>query len=430
MIDFIKQVSVGYDALMKDICHFTKEIEPDYNSPYNILKKDDKYQVQFYIPGIAQEDVFVGFEHGILTIEAGKEDADETFLYRSVFNKVIKTKLMIARHLDVGNVVFTNGVLYIDFIDLLPARRDRVIMSGMVVAPPVEPVPVPVVDVPVNDPVVVEIVDAGNVETPTVEVIMPETIPQVVEIVNVIIEPVVDNASEAPQVSFELSDATGEVVADVPVETIVVETKPEEASNIVVVAPVEVVAAIEAAGVDIAHVVADAVDAAFVAETVTLPVDTAPVVETWTDEVKTEVPVETKEEFADVVVSVPDTISTVVEMVKTDENVFELVPVPMTEFKEESYEQIVPVVTAEGDPDILVAVSAEVKEEMAVKTDEELKDVLAVVVQEAEPMIVTSTDLDPLVMNTVETVEVIPEASPSVEDESKPSEPVTLESQG
>jgi HSP20 family molecular chaperone IbpA len=421
MLDFIKQVSVGYDSLMREMKCFTKEIEPDYNSPYNILKKDGKYQVQFYIPGIKQEDVFVGFEGGILTIEAGKEDDSEHFLYRSVFNRVIKTKLMIARHLDVDKVEFTNGVLYIDFIDLLPPRRDRVIMSGMHVSPPAEPVVVPVVDIPVTEAVVVEVVNAET-EKPTVEVIMPLEVPQVVEIVDVVIKDEVPAESTETKVEIELADATGEVKTDEVVETIVVETNPEDASNIVVVAPVEVIEKIEAAGVDIAEVIGEAVNHAFEEEKVSLPIDPAPVVENWTDEVETAVVVETKEEHENIVFSVPDTIPQIVELVKVEDNKFEIVPVEMNDFKEDDYEKMIPVVTGEESPDVMVAVSAEVKEEMEIKIEEALPDVLAEVVQEVAPMVVTTVEMDPLVMTTEVTETPAEETQEPVEVETSPSE--------
>jgi len=124
--------------------------------------------------------------------------------------------------------------------------------------------------------------NADNPEVPTVEVVLPEVLPEVVEVsVDQVVE-TVDPASPEPQIVVTVEEAAPEVVETVEAtapevvadpeqdlvtpagETIVtgvVETDAGEA-NVTVAAPVEEAAVAEAAGVDVVEAVAEAYEAA------------------------------------------------------------------------------------------------------------------------------------------------------------------------
>jgi hypothetical protein len=129
-------------------------------------------------------------------------------------------------------------------------------------------------------PTVTTTINADNPEIPTVEVVMPEVLPEVVTVTTEQIVETVDPASTEPQFTLTVEEAPAatveaveavapEVVADPAVTvpspegelaTAVIET-PAEQVNVTVAAPVEEVAAAAEAGVDVLATVEAAVEA-------------------------------------------------------------------------------------------------------------------------------------------------------------------------
>jgi hypothetical protein len=192
--------------------------------------------------------------------------------------------------------------------------------------------------------------DGDKTDKPTVEVKVPEALPQIVEAKVESVEPVVDKASEHPQVVINVEDAKHEVSDNVELHPVKTE---EGKSDIVVAVSPEDKEAAAKAEVDIVEKVKEAVEAA---------VSPAPELPEVKDDKKEvvdirDVPlpskVEVPEEVPQVVeVSVDTTTGTpVVKLEDASENV-----------KEDA--ELVPIVTAEGEHDIVAVVSPEAKAEL------------------------------------------------------------------
>ena len=249
-----------------------------------------------------------------------------------------------------------------------------------------EPAPAPVEEMPmIVEPVAEPIVlNADNPTVPTVEVIVPDPLPQVVEVTVENVAPSVDPASSEPQATIVVSDATFEVKAD-DVVTDVIKT-PEGQSDVVVAVPAEVKEELAAAGIDAVEAVKAAVEeAAPVApelpapqELVTAENVTISVTDQATDEPKLEVTSpEVISQVVEAVLVAPVSAEGVpaVELVNVSENV----PADST---------LIPVVTMEGQPDVVVAVSPEVQATLEAANVNIVEDVSKALV-EAEVKVVT-----------------------------------------
>lgn len=215
-----------------------------------------------------------------------------------------------------------------------------------------------VVNVPVT-------VNADNPAIPTVEVTLPVEMPQ---IVSVEVVPVVDPAADA---AVELKDATVEVHDDailLPVAT------PEGTADVVVAVMPEVKAELESQGVDIVQVVGQAIadnpekapELPVVEEKGTelaeLPpvTVTVPAVDATTEQI-------VANPATDVTVQVPEIASQVMEVTLENPADGSDIPTIVVENNSEKIAEnteVVAVVTPEGQPDAVIAVTPEVKAEL------------------------------------------------------------------
>lgn len=105
------------------------------------------------------------------------------------------------------------------------------------------------------------VLNADNPEKPTVEVIMPEVLPEIVKIEVEKIVDVVDAASEEPQMIIHVEAASDAVIAEENVVTDVIKTD-EGLADVVVAAPAEVHEEVLAdTGVDVVEAVKEAYEA-------------------------------------------------------------------------------------------------------------------------------------------------------------------------
>lgn len=215
-----------------------------------------------------------------------------------------------------------------------------------------------VVNVPVT-------VNADNPAIPTVEVTLPIEMPQIVSIEVV---PVVDSAADA---AVELKDATVEVHDDailLPVAT------PEGMSDVVVAVMPEVKAELEAQGVDIVQVVEQAIadnpekapelpvleeKGTELAELPPVTV-TVPAADATTEQI-------VADPATDVTVQIPEIASQVMEVTlekPADNSEIPTIVVENNSEKIAENTELVAVITPEGQPDAVIAVTPEVKAEL------------------------------------------------------------------
>lgn len=275
--------------------------------------------------------------------------------------------------------------------------------------------------VPAEPETTVVVNNVNDTTVPTVEVTMPVEMPQIVQVQLDHVEPVVDAVSSEPQVSVSLSDATYEVSDNV--ELVSVPTD-QGSSDIIVAVPVEVKVELEQHGVDVVEEVTNAIQTADIVAPELPPVVDVESTTVTTSEVSVEVP----DVVSQVVEATVDVTTTPPSIVLSD--VSENVPADST---------LVPVVTAEGQNDVVVAISdsdvaaleqqgvvvADVISEALIKNDTEVvatTDVAPVSVESAEQPSVVEQLPDPIVSvvvnaedTTVPTTEVnIPDPVPQI----------------
>lgn len=198
---------------------------------------------------------------------------------------------------------------------------------------------------PAVEPVSV-VVNSDSAEAPTVEVQLPEVLPQIVEVSIEHIEPEIDSASTETQVVVKLEDATFEVKDNATLEVVPTE---EGKADLVVSIPEDVKRDLEAAGVDIVADIAVAVE----------EVESPAVIQA--SEEASVITVESAEltESAVDTVEVPAVLEPVMEATISEEGTITLAPVADGIPADA---ELHAVVTGEGQNDIVVAVTPETKD--------------------------------------------------------------------
>lgn len=228
-------------------------------------------------------------------------------------------------------------------------RLDELGGEGPLRVVPSEPEPEPVVDEGEQKDSV--LLDHDDALLPTVEVKMPEVLPQIVEAKLEKVEPTINTASEDAQVVIDVADAKHEVSDNVDLE--VVKTEPGK-SDVVVAVKKEDKEAAAAVGVDLMGKAKEAVEASLTF----LPAPDLPAAEETT---KTTTDVDGKEAK----VEVPEVTTQVVEA-KVEKDKENKTVVKLEDASENIPEnaELIPVITAEGEHDIVVAVAPEAKAEL------------------------------------------------------------------
>lgn len=256
-------------------------------------------------------------------------------------------------------------------------------------------------------------------EEVTVEATPPEKKPSIVE---------AKVTKEKDVVKVEIEDATIEVSDDV--ELSVVKT-PEGKADIVVAVDKASKEILETSEVDIVETVSDVVEA----------VDAAPELVEVSEETKTVVIDKEETDKPTVEVTVPVEASSVVEVKLDEKPTSETVPAIVIEDTAEDISEtaeLLPVVTKEGNPDIVVAIEPEVKEELETK-EVDVVDVVEKAVAKVTEEIKTSEPVDEKKVeesgsDDVKTTEVTIDAEIDTtvvlvnkEDDSKPTVEVSAE---
>ncbi len=420
------KLSIGYEDFLDLYANLQDQFaELPYYPPFNIKKIDeDSYVLELSVPGYVKGDLKVTLLGEILTVEAAgpvqkEEDFDDEYFYQGIYpGGALKAKFLVSPRLHVEKAEYADGVLEVFFLVSLEAQElnvpvgpfDQEVKPYVVeydsAGAPIQVYEELVVDedvpyVPAESAVVVN--DHTDV-VPTTEVVLPDVLPQVVEVSLEHVADEVDASSLEPQATIVVEPATFEVVSDdVHVEVIKTE---EGKSDIVVAIPVEVKEELEAKGIDVVEAITAAMDKApdlvlpdpvVVPEAVNEP--TLVVVTDDAGEVKAEV-------------SVPEVLPTIVE-VKVEEPVLEHdsmgspleVGTPIITFEPVDHDipedhVLVPVVTADGSPDIVIAVSPETQEVLDSHNIDVVTDIAPAIV-EADPVIATVDEPAP-VMEVVE----------------------------
>lgn len=231
---------------------------------------------------------------------------------------------------------------------------------------------------------VTTVVNAEDTSTPTVEVTVPAELPQIVEVKLEEVVPTADASAPEPQAAITLEDATYEIKADDA--TLSVVPTEEGKADLVIAFPDEVKVALEDAGLSIEKDILPAIEAAVKPEIVADPV--------LVEEPKAElvpvevVPAEAGAPETAIEVATPDVVTPVMtaEVVVADD-LGKTIELKSADEAIPADAELLPIVTPEGQNDIVVAVTPEVKELLA-ETDVTVTEALTKAVNEAEVTVV------------------------------------------
>ena len=446
----IEKVSVGYDKYKETIDKVEQEYSSMWYPPYNVRKINaTDYAIDLEVTGYNKEEISASIEAGELVVTAPVKDkfpdteGDDTYYHQGIFpGGDLMAKFYIADSLKLDTANYDDGVITFTF-KATGANQRRFIVpigpfeksadavpfvpkfnsDGSIIGPTGEIYAPEVVsaaatalaEVAANRDTVQSVVNTESESVPTVQVNLPDPLPQIVEVSATQIPDVVDPKSDEPQAVITVKDATYEVESNDVVTSVI--STPDGQSDVVVAVPSDVYEELAAVGIDPVL----AIEAAIVKEEVVAPaLPPEEVVASTTSEV-TVTPVDSG---VAVTVVVPDTLPSVVEATVSEEgkvvlsDVSENIPDNAT---------VTPVITAPGQPDIMVVTTPETDVKLDNLDVDVAKDIGdAVVKAEAEvapavvetPSVFESTPTEIVVngeSDTIPTVQVIlPDPLPQI----------------
>jgi len=419
----MEKISVGYDKINKTEAAAEQEYATLWYPPYNIRKTTaTDYAIDLDVTGYDKREISAVIQEGVLLVTAPSKDEfpdpekDDTFYHQGIFpGGDLSVKFYIADGLKLDTAMYHDGIITFTF-KATGLNQEKVIVpvgpfdavadgkpfvatfnsdgaavaaNGTIYAPGV-----PVVDpgaAPVTT-ITTTVVNAESNTVPTVEVNLPDPLPQIVEVAATVAN-TVDATSDTPQATINVKDATYEVQAN-NVLTDVIQSDSGK-SDVVVATPVDVAKTLTDAGIDPAAAIKAAIDQTQ-AEAPPLPpevVDNAKPVE---------VSVTPTDSTTPVTVVVPATLPSVVEATVDDGKVVladtsETIP-PTAE--------LTPVVTAPGMSDIMVAVTPETQKSLDTLGVDVGKDISTAVIKadsDVAPAVLATPTLDPALAETSST---------------------------
>jgi molecular chaperone IbpA len=115
--------SVGFDRF-NDLFESTLRSEaPNTYPPHNVEKHgDDQYRIVIAAAGLAEEDLDIQVEKGVLTVAGGKRENDTqvTYLHQGIAQRAFRLSFRLADHIEVQGASLTNGLLSIDLLRVIP----------------------------------------------------------------------------------------------------------------------------------------------------------------------------------------------------------------------------------------------------------------------------------------------------------------------
>ncbi|OUU18155.1 MAG: hypothetical protein CBB97_21385 [Candidatus Endolissoclinum sp. TMED37] len=120
----ISPVSVGFDRMFQHL-HTVAEHTNNY-PPYNIIKEDDKYQIELAAAGFTQEELTITHkpDGNELVIEGVKNDIDDSkFVHRGIGARNFTKTFVLNNDIQVVGADFVDGMLCISLEHIIPEER-------------------------------------------------------------------------------------------------------------------------------------------------------------------------------------------------------------------------------------------------------------------------------------------------------------------
>ena len=127
--------SVGFDRFNDLFESALRSEAPNTYPPHNVEKHgDDQYRIVIAAAGLAQEDMDIQVEKGVLTVSGGKRENEKevTYLHQGIAQRAFRLSFRLADHIEVRGASLDNGLLSIDLLRVVPeeAKPKRIIIGG------------------------------------------------------------------------------------------------------------------------------------------------------------------------------------------------------------------------------------------------------------------------------------------------------------
>ncbi|MGY2277540.1 Hsp20 family protein [Pseudomonas monsensis] len=127
--------SVGFDRF-NDLFESALRSEAGTSyPPHNVEKHgDDHYRIVIAVAGLAEADLDIQVEKGVLTVAGDKRESNEdvTYLHQGIAQRAFRLSFRLMDHIEVQGAKLANGLLNIDLLRVVPeeAKPKRIMIGG------------------------------------------------------------------------------------------------------------------------------------------------------------------------------------------------------------------------------------------------------------------------------------------------------------
>ncbi|MBA1292999.1 Hsp20 family protein [Pseudomonas lurida] len=131
--------SVGFDRF-NDLFESALRSEAGTSyPPHNVEKHgDDQYRIVIAVAGLAEEDLEIQVEKGVLMVAGDKREnnAEVTYLHQGIAQRAFRLSFRLMDHIEVQGAKLSNGLLSIDLLRVVPeeAKPKRIAIGESVQA--------------------------------------------------------------------------------------------------------------------------------------------------------------------------------------------------------------------------------------------------------------------------------------------------------
>jgi len=128
-INKLTPYAVGFDRVFDNMFNY---IEHQTSStgypPYNIVKNDEKFQIEIALAGVRKEDLDITCAENVLTIEHNPKDGEVEhknfeWIHRGIAQRSFKRNFTLNDDVVVNGSRMENGMLYIELERIIPEEK-------------------------------------------------------------------------------------------------------------------------------------------------------------------------------------------------------------------------------------------------------------------------------------------------------------------
>lgn len=119
--------SFGLDNIFQAMEQFSRNENHQKYPPYNIVKNDDNYVLEFALAGWSMEELKLVLEKNVLTVSGQKAESQkdgENFVHRGIANRSFQSQFTIGDSVQIRDANLNNGVLTIN-MDIVIPEEDK-----------------------------------------------------------------------------------------------------------------------------------------------------------------------------------------------------------------------------------------------------------------------------------------------------------------